>query len=240
MRGDTSTTTAGRDWATARFGALVLLVAGLAGLALAYGPDRAALEAAIRHNSSAAPILAIVGSAGLVAVLVPRVLLALVGGALFGVGSGTGYVLLGVSLGAVVAFGIGRLLGRDFVAARLGGRMALIESAVMRGEWRAVMIARLIPVVHFGVSNYAFGTMSTGFRPYVVGTVLGAAPATVAYAALGSAAMRGDTVASTVAGIVVAVLFVGGSAASLLALRWRPARPPSASELVRAPQHEMV
>jgi uncharacterized membrane protein YdjX (TVP38/TMEM64 family) len=205
-----------------RFAALVALVAGLGVLTLLAGPDRDALLAAVSQSRVFAPAAAVLGSALLVAALVPRTLLALVGGALFGTVSGAFYVLVGVTAGAVLAFGIGRLLGRGFVSARLRGRLALVEAAVSRrGVW-AVVICRLIPIVPFAISNYAFGTTAVRLRQLVAGTLLGALPATVAYAALGSATMHGDWVGARVAGASVLVLGVSGSIGTYLVWRRRP------------------
>jgi uncharacterized membrane protein YdjX (TVP38/TMEM64 family) len=74
----------------------------------------------------------VIGSALLVAALVPRTLLALAGGALFGTVLGAVYVLVGVTTGAALAFCVGRLLGRTFVSTRLRGRVAVVEAAVAR------------------------------------------------------------------------------------------------------------
>lgn len=209
-----------------RFAGLVVLIAALGALTLAAGPDRDGLLAAIGRSQLYAPAAAVVGSALLVAALVPRTLLALVGGALFGTVSGSLYVLVGVTAGAALAYGIGRLLGRGFVSARLRGRLALIETAVSRrGVW-AVVICRLIPIVPFAISNYAFGTTGVRPRQLIAGTLLGALPATLAYAALGSATMHGDWLGAKVAGGCVLALGISGSVGTYLVWRRRPRRTP--------------
>jgi len=205
-----------------RFVALVALVTGFAALTLLSGPDKEALAAVVHRSPVAGPLVAVLGSAILVTVLVPRTLLALVGGVLFGAVGGAGYVLVGVTLGACVAFGVGRLLGRDFVAAKLRGRMALIEAAVARRGAIAVVISRLIPLVPFGLSNYSFGTTAVSFRSFVGGTLLGAAPATLAYASLGSFTMHGNALGATLSGAAVVTLGIGGSIGTFLVWRRRP------------------
>jgi uncharacterized membrane protein YdjX (TVP38/TMEM64 family) len=210
--------------AAVRFGVLVTLVAGLGLMTLFMHPSRHGLLAAA-HSSGLAPALAVVGSALLVIALTPRTLLAFVGGALFGVVAGAGYILVGVTSGGLVAFCIGRFLGRDFVARHLRGRFALIEKAVARRGLVSVTISRLIPLIPFGVSNYALGTTSVGFAPYVGGTLIGAAPATFAYAALGAATMKGDPTGAAWAGTAVVVLGVCGSIGTYLVWRRRPGRP---------------
>lgn len=209
-----------------RFALLLALVIGLAATALLAGPDRAALLNAAQASGGLGPFVAVLGSALLAAAILPRTLLALVGGLLFGWLSGAMYVLVGVTLGATLAFGIGRLLGRDFVERRLTGRCRIsqIEQAVAKRGVLAVMISRMVPLVPFGISNYAFGTTSVTRRSFFVGTLLGAAPATLAYAALGAATARGDTLGMTIAGTIVAGLGICGSIGSYLIWRRRPRR----------------
>jgi uncharacterized membrane protein YdjX (TVP38/TMEM64 family) len=208
-----------------RFVALLVLVAGLAAVMLLARPDRDALIAALRPSDALAPAVAVGGSALLTAALVPRTLLSVVGGLLFGWVSGTGYVLVGITLGAVGAFAVGRLLGREFVARHLRGRLRRVEQAVAERGTLAVTVCRLVPLVPFCVSNYVLGTTSIGFARFVVGTVLGAAPATVAYAALGAATARGDMAAVRTWTVVVVALGIGGVVGTVLVLRrWRITR----------------
>ena len=201
---------------------LVGLVAALFVATLVAGLDKDALLNAAGGNGLFAPAAAVIGSALLVAALVPRTLLALAGGALFGTVLGAVYVLVGVTTGAALAFCVGRLLGRTFVSTRLRGRVAVVEAAVARrGVW-AVVVCRLIPIVPFALSNYAFGTTSVRPRQMITGTMLGALPATVAYAALGSATMQGDWLGAKVAGGCVLALGACGVIGTYLVWRRRP------------------
>jgi uncharacterized membrane protein YdjX (TVP38/TMEM64 family) len=218
-----------------RFGVLVTLVAGLGLTTLIMHPSRHSLLAAAHSSHLLAPLVAVVGSALLVMALTPRTLLAFVGGALFGTMAGAGYIILGVTAGAVLSFCVARVLGRDFVASHLRGRFALLEQAVARRGLVTVMVSRLIPLVPFGISNYALGTASVGLVRYLLGTLLGAAPATVAYAALGSATMKGDPGGAAYAGIAVAVLAVAGAIGTYLVWRRRPRRRPEADAEGQSP-----
>jgi len=92
-----------------------------------------------------------------------------------------------------------------------------------RGVW-AVVVCRLIPIVPFAISNYAFGTTSVRPRQMITGTMLGALPATVAYAALGSATMQGDWLGAKVAGGCVLALGACGVMGTYLVWRRRPKR----------------
>jgi uncharacterized membrane protein YdjX (TVP38/TMEM64 family) len=213
--------------AALRFMILVGLVVVLGVTTLVAGLDRDALLNAAGEGSLLAPVAAVIGSALLVAALVPRTLLALAGGALFGTVFGALYVLVGVTTGAALAFCVGRLLGRSFVSGRLRGRVAVVEAAVARrGVW-AVVVCRLIPIVPFAISNYAFGTTSVRPRQMIGGTMLGALPATLAYAALGSATMQGDWLGAKVAGGCVLALGACGVLGTYLVWRRRPRQTPA-------------
>ncbi|WP_432833994.1 TVP38/TMEM64 family protein [Dactylosporangium sp. CA-092794] len=226
MRSDLTTPTSHKPWwrtgAALRFGLLALLVATLSVVILIAHPDRASLVHAIGPNHTMAPIIAIGGSAVLTTALAPRTLLAGVGGLLFGFVGGALYTMLGLTLGALVAHTIGRLLGRDFMARHLSGRLLAMEQAVAKRGMLAIVISRMIPLVPFGIANYLFGTTSVRMRSFVAGTVLGALPATLAYSALGSATARGDAVGMSIAGAMTVTLSVGGSIGSFLLWRRRP------------------
>jgi uncharacterized membrane protein YdjX (TVP38/TMEM64 family) len=223
---DLTTPTSHKPWwrtgAALRFGLLALLMATLSAVIIIVHPDRASLAEAISPDHTMAPFIAVGASAVLTTALAPRTLLAGVGGVLFGFAGGVAYILLGVTLGALIAHSIGRLLGRDFIARHLSGRLLTMERAIAKRGVLAIVISRMVPLVPFGIANYIFGTTSVRLRTFLTGTLLGATPATVAYAALGSATARGDALGMSIAGAAIVTLGVGGSIGSFLLWRRRP------------------
>lgn len=230
VRSDQTTPTTHNPWwrtgAAVRFGLLAVIVVTLSVVIIIAHPTRASLAQAVGHNPMA-PFIAIAGSAVLTTALAPRTLLAGVGGLVFGFTSGVLYIMLGITLGALIAHTVGRFLGRDFMARHLSGRLLAMEQAVAKRGMLAIVISRMIPLVPFGVANYIFGTTSVRIGAFLAGTVVGALPATLAYSALGSATARGDTVGITIAGVVIATLGIGGSVGSLLIWRRRPRKTPT-------------
>jgi uncharacterized membrane protein YdjX (TVP38/TMEM64 family) len=226
VRSDLTTPTSHKPWwrtgAALRFGLLALLVATLSVVIIIIHPNRASLVHAIGPDHPLAPVIAVAGSAVLTTALAPRTLLAGVGGVIFGFVSGAMYIMLGITLGAIIAHAIGRLLGRDFMARHLSGRLLTMEQAVARRGVMAIVISRMIPLMPFGISNYLFGTTSVRMRPFLTGTVLGALPATLAYSALGAATARGDALGMSIAGAMTLTLGIGGSVGSFLLWRRRP------------------
>ena len=213
-----------RTRAAYRFGALTMLLATLFVIMIVVHPTRQSLASALDTQSVFAPLIAVGAAAVLTTALAPRTVLAGVGGLLFGWGPGAGYILAGVTLGAIVAYSVGHFLGREFMARHLKGRLLHFERAVADRGIFAVMVSRMVPVAPFGISNYVFGTTSVRFLPFVAGTLLGALPATLAYAALGSATAHHNAAGMTIAGAVVATLGIGGSIGTLLIWRRRPRR----------------
>jgi uncharacterized membrane protein YdjX (TVP38/TMEM64 family) len=166
-----------------RAAALPLLVVGfaLAGWLL---PVREAVDQA-RHIG---PALAVAAGAVLMLALVPRTLISLACGALFGTALGAGCALLAAIVGAGIAFGIGRLLGREFVEARARGRLARVDSWLRRTGLLSVLVVRMLPIAPYGLVSYAYGASGTRTHHYFGGTTLGALPSAVTYAAIGAAA----------------------------------------------------
>jgi uncharacterized membrane protein YdjX (TVP38/TMEM64 family) len=122
--------------------------------------------------------------------LVPGSLLTLAAGAIFGVIKGTVFVSLGSTVGATVAFFLGRYFAREWVSTKIAGRprFAAIDDAIGREGWKIVGLLRLSPVVPFSLSNYFYGI--TKVRPvgYVLASWIGMLPGTLMYVYLGSLA----------------------------------------------------
>jgi len=176
-----------------RFWVLVAaLVAVGAAVLLAGPPSQARLAGFVATAGPLGPAAAVLGSALLVAAMVPRTLLAAIGGLLFGSVAGGLYVLVGAVLGASVAFAVGRWLGRDFVAGRLrpGTRLGRFDRWLTARGALSVAAARLVPVAPFGVMSYAFGTSGVRFTAFIAGTAFAVTPSTLVYAFLGAHSLR--------------------------------------------------
>lgn len=166
----------------ARFAALVVLV--VAGWALLrWSPLASSLgEGALvgTFRSVAAAPWAPAALVGLYVVLCPLGMpvspLMLAGGLVFGFAHGSLYNLLGTWLGAAVTFGIGRLLGQDFMEHLLGERLERVERLVERhGFWTLVRL-RFVPIP-FALVNYAAGLSRVPAGSFLTATAVGLVPA---------------------------------------------------------------
>lgn len=132
--------------------------------------------------------------AGLYAVacvlFLPGFILTLASGALFGVGMGTVWVSLGSTVGASLAFLIGRYGAREWVSRKIekNATFRALDQAVGDEGWKIVGLARLSPIFPFNLLNYAFGLTRVSFREYVLASWIGMLPGTVLYVYVGSLA----------------------------------------------------
>ena len=63
----------------------------------------------------------------------------------------------GATIGATVAFLIARYVAADWVAQRLGERLARLVEGVEAEGWRFIAFVRLVPLIPFNALNYALG-----------------------------------------------------------------------------------
>ena len=178
---------------------IILLVIG-GGAALVWAFDGAVTTAAVEARIASLGVWAPIGFVLLygiaTVVMIPGSIFDLTGGALFGPYLGGALNLAGGSLGAVLAFLVGRYLARDWVEARVGRRTKGIMRSVDADGWQFVAFVRLVPIFPYNVMNYLLGLTRIPFLHYVFATVVFMAPSTVVYTWIGVAgreAIAGDT-----------------------------------------------
>jgi uncharacterized membrane protein YdjX (TVP38/TMEM64 family) len=117
----------------------------------------------------------------------PGSILTLGAGILFGIVWGSIYVFVGASVGATLAFLVGRYAARSWISRRIEGKskFAAIDRAVGREGFKIVLLTRLSPVFPFNLLNYALGLTSVSLKDYVMGFV-GMIPGVIMYVYAGS------------------------------------------------------
>ncbi len=140
-----------------------------------------------RANGATGPLLLI----GIMAVAVvvsplPSVPIDAAAGVVFGPLLGTLYAATGATLGALAAFSVARLLGRELLEPWLGKHVQFCSKCSDLLLTRVVFLSRLVPFLSFDLISYGAGL--TGMSPsrFVVTTFLGTLPLTFAYVSLGS------------------------------------------------------
>ncbi|MEV0432143.1 TVP38/TMEM64 family protein [Nocardia sp. NPDC050413] len=138
---------------------------------------------------------------------VPRTVLTVTGGVLFGplLGSVIALGATGVSAGLAL-LGV-RAIGRARVAEHLTHpAVRAVDLRLAQRGWLAVAALRLIAFAPFSVVNYCCGLSSVRFTPYLLATVVGSAPGTIATVVLADA-LTGGTHPAAIAVSVVCLAF---------------------------------
>lgn len=111
---------------------------------------------------------------------IPRTIMTVSAGILFGAAQGIMLSLTATTVSAVVSLLVVRLLLRDWVEARLTHPMAdTINQRLEERGWLAVLSLRMIAAVPFSVMNYASALTRVRVVPFAVATFLGSAPGTI-------------------------------------------------------------
>lgn len=148
---------------------------------------------------------------------VPRPLLNLAAGALFGSQLGTGVALAGTVLGAGIAFCLGRALGQDALRPLLRGRwLKAADGQLSRHGFRSMLVVRLFPGVPFWAANYCASFSRMGLLPFLLATGLGSIPNTAAYVVAGARASTPTSPAFLIALACIALPALAG-----VAVAWR-------------------
>lgn len=152
--------------------------------------------------------------------LLPGSVLTLGAGFLFGVPVGLLSAWIGATIGACVAFLVGRTMARDWVARKVSGnpKFAAVDEAVGREGFKIVLLLRLSPVFPFNFLNYALGLTKVSFWKYALASLIGMLPGGLMYVYFGSAAISlADVAAGKVeSGLAGQVFFWIGLAATIV------------------------
>lgn len=208
-------------WAPIVAGVVALCAAVAAVIASQYGmiPD---VRAAVQGAGLWAPMVFVLLQGAVTITPVPRTVFTVAAGVLFGSVAGVLLAVAGTTLAASAAYFLARMLG-----GRLAERhahhaaVAWVRARLDRSGLLAMVSLRLIPAMPFWLVNYASALSGVRFPPYLLGTMLGILPGTVAIVVLGDAAVGGTPHPAMFAVSVVCGLL--GLAGALVASRRAPA-----------------
>ncbi|MFJ4923118.1 TVP38/TMEM64 family protein [Streptomyces sp. NPDC088725] len=173
-----------------RFTLLVVLLSAGAVAVLLFEPQKLLTEGRPPHISGGAAVALFAVGYGVCAVaFVPRPLLNLAAGAVFGSQLGLLASVVGTVLAASVSFGLVRFLGQDALRPLVRGRwLKAADGQLSRHGFRSMMAIRLFPGVPFVAANYCAAVSRMRWGPFVLATGLGSIPNTAAYVIAGSEA----------------------------------------------------
>jgi uncharacterized membrane protein YdjX (TVP38/TMEM64 family) len=181
--------------------ALVLATLAVWGLALAgFAPPLPGFELSPRAIEELIASWGMWAVAGAIMLMVlhsfvpfPAELVAMANGMLFGPLWGTLITWAGAMLGAWLAFGLARWLGRPFVRKMVAPRhQDAIDRWALRQGGGALFLSRFVPVISFNLINYAAGLTAISWWTFTWATGLGILPLTFLMVLMGDRLWSGE------------------------------------------------
>lgn len=116
---------------------------------------------------------------------IPTLPISAAAGLVYGMFTGTAIAVVGALAGALIAFYLARILGREAVQRKLAHNPVFSVRGSQRFLFVAVLLTQLIPLFSFALISYAAGvTAIRGWR-YALATAVGMLPMTFVFAGLG-------------------------------------------------------
>ncbi|WP_018118894.1 TVP38/TMEM64 family protein [Corynebacterium mastitidis] len=176
-------------------------------------PDLATLRHWAEHTAAWFPLLFWALYVGITQFPVPRTLLTLSAGLLFGPWWGAAVALSATTASAVLSLAIVRGALGEWMAPRLRHPgVARISARLEQRGWLAVGSLRLIAGIPFSLLNYAAALSPVRVLPFAAATAAGSAPGTIAVVALGDSLASGLDARMLAAMLLLAALGVAGLA----------------------------
>ncbi|MHB1303676.1 MAG: TVP38/TMEM64 family protein [Acidiphilium sp.] len=198
-----------------------LLLIGLSGAALSL--RLLPFAAVLKHHAGMGPVDAawfVALGALACAVGVPRQIVAFAGGYVWGLWAGIALAMLAQAAGCAADLFWARLIARDWVQARLRGRMRRLDMMLTARPFSATLALRLMPVGNNLLLNLLAGVSAVPAAGFLAGSIVGFLPQTAIFALIGSG---GRIAESTRIGAGIA-LFAVSVALGLFMLRRKEAR----------------
>ncbi len=176
--------------------------------------DPSALREWIAAQGWRAPLVYILACTFRIFLVLPSWVVMSAGGLLFGVPGGTVFSAVGFTLGALLAFGLARELGRDVVERRLSGGMARMDAYLMRRGTRWLAVYTALPVTPLTPAHGGAGLSGMSLRGFAVGAAVGMVPRAFLFSYFGDRLATGDARQIALALAVVLLVAVVGVAAA--------------------------
>ncbi len=167
-------------------GLLLLGVVGVVSAQVVRLPGLTQLRVDVHQLGVLGPIAFIAIYLASTLVFLPKAVLSILAGAVFGLPLGVIFVMIGALLGAILAFLSSRVLARQPVERLAGKHLAQLDEMVAENAFVGIVLARLIPIIPFTLLNYAAGLTAVQLRIFTGATFVGMIPGSVAYVSIGA------------------------------------------------------
>ncbi len=178
------------------------------------------LRAAVLAAGPWAPLLCIALYTLFTLLFLPSTLVGILVALLFGPWLGLPICLAGLAGGMAASFLLARYGLRGWIERRIGGTRLFqrLEEHMRRDGWKLVLFSRLLPINPFVLLNYAYGLTRISFGAYLLASVVGVIPNTIAL--LWTAHAAGELAGGRLDWKILVLLFAGAVLFGILA--WLP------------------
>ena len=141
----------------------------------------------------------------------PRTIMTVSAGILFGTVAGIGIAITATTVSAVISLLLVRFMFRDFVAPRLTHpAVETINKRLEQRGWAAVASLRMVAFIPFSIMNYAAALTRVPVVPFALATLVGSLPGTVITVLFGDTLTGEANPAVVAATVVLTLLGLGG------------------------------
>jgi len=147
----------------------------------------------------------------------------MIAGYLFGFGLGTFVSAIAITVGAQCAFLAGRLVARDWIAAKVAGnrRLSAIEMGLREEAFLIVVLTRLSLIIPFNLLNYAYGITSVRGGVHLLATGVGMLAPVALYVYLGTLAHDiGQILSGAATPTTLGYWIAGAGIIAIIVLTW--------------------
>jgi uncharacterized membrane protein YdjX (TVP38/TMEM64 family) len=159
---------------------------------------------------AAGPLIFVFVAAALNCAGFPGPLLAGAAGLLFGTAVGTPTAIISATLSAVAACLIARFVAGDVIERIAARRLKQLAALVERHSFLSTFYVRLLPGIPFTIFNYTVGLTRINVALFGLATLIGCAPRTFAYVALGGSFGNFGDPSTIIAIAILVVMAIGG------------------------------
>ena len=165
---------------------IICIIATIIGFIIIGGIDPQQLQIYLDRMGIFAPIIYIFLYTVCTLLILPSTPLNLTGGAIFGIWWGTLWTTIAALVAAIAAFAFTRTVGRELVSRKLVGRWSAVDAEIRLGGLFYMFAIRLLPIIPYGLVNFAAGLTAIKFKDYFVGTLLGTIPGVLPFVMMGA------------------------------------------------------
>ena len=147
---------------------------------------------------------------------IPTLPISAAAGVAFGMVSGTLIAAIGALAGALIAFYVARLLGREAIRQKLSNNPLFAANGSQRWLFWGVFFTRLVPLFSFALISYAAGVTAISAWRFALATFVGMLPMTFVFAGLGHTFELNPALTVAAAALILVIMTV-----LPFVLRWR-------------------